>query len=237
MVDIQWVEMITAAEWCDHTPQQPPAGCGQRHQGGLDSGPGNDEALYKPLNCHSKIKQIIYIFRVRSWDIPPLVLKCRLDRSKYNTGSDYRCHIMTCLPHSIARTLVPWLQFPWIRVQQRCTFYTWYYFIPPAARVTAGGPPPRPHHRNERGVGAAPGLALCLMVPGHSLQTMCHTAGAGWGTFRISILSTILYGYQVKPRLWLSHCSPIPRRRDKGKDLMQQLWHHFLALFTKGNKN
>ena len=105
---------------------------------------------------------------------------------------------MTCLPHSIARTLVPWLQFPWIRVQQRCTFYTWYYFIPPAARVTAGGPPPRPHHRNERGVGAAPGLALCLMVPGHSLQTMCHTAGAGWGTFRISILSTILYGYQVK---------------------------------------
>ena len=170
MVDIQWVEMITAAEWCDHTPQQPPAGCGQRHQGGLDSGPGNDEALYKPLNCHSKIKQIIYIFRVRSWDIPPLVLKCRLDRSKYNTGSDYRCHIMTCLPHSIARTLVPWLQFPWIRVQQRCTFYTWYYFIPPAARVTAGGPPPRPHHRNERGVGAAPGLALCLMVPGHSLK-------------------------------------------------------------------
>ena len=31
--------------------------------------------------------------------------------------------------------------------------------------------------------------------------------------------------------------APIPRRRDKWKDLMQQLWHHFLALFTKGNQN
>ena len=29
---------------------------------------------------------------------------------------------------------------------------------------------------------------------------------------------------------------PIPRKRAKGKDLMQQLWHHFLALFTRGNK-
>ena len=33
------------------------------------------------------------------------------------------------------------------------------------------------------------------------------------------------------------YCStPIPRKRAKGKDLMQQLSHHFLALFTRGNK-
>ena len=30
--------------------------------------------------------------------------------------------------------------------------------------------------------------------------------------------------------------APIPRRRAKGKDLMPQLWHHFSALFTRGNK-
>ena len=31
------------------------------------------------------------------------------------------------------------------------------------------------------------------------------------------------------------HAPPIPRKRAKRKDLMQQLWHHFLALFTRGN--